>query len=167
MTSVAFFRNLNQGQRGHPSTAQIVEAFQSNGAVDVRPVRSNGTVVFDAADPERCLAQTLDRLEARCGWEGVAFSRDGDWLADRAAELPAGVVPALVELSLFSARHELTSPLPMRGKGCSVVAAGHGYAITVNDSPGTSQATPTLERALATPVTSRTASTVHLVLESL
>lgn len=167
MTSVAFFRNLNQGQRGHPSTAQLVDAFVSSGAVDVRPVRSNGTVMFEAEDAERCLDEVLARLDGLSAWADVAFARDGDWLAARASELPTGAVPALVELSLFDGRRTLTAPLPMRGKGCAVVTAGGGYAITLNDTPGTSQATPTLEKALTTPVTSRSASTLHLLLDEL
>lgn len=167
MTTVAFFRNLNQGQQGSPSTSQLIDAFQARGARDVRPVRSNGTVSFDDADPENCLREVVDLLGEVCGWSDVAFARDSEWLAARAQELALSTMPAQVELSLFDAELELTSPLPLRGKGCSVVAAGPGYAITINDAPGTSQGTPTLERALATPVTSRSATTIRLLLEHL
>lgn len=166
MTSVAFFRNLNQGQRGHPTAAQLVDAFVRCGAVDVRPVRSNGTVIFEAEDAQRCLDEALALLDGVSAWGDVAFTREGDWLAARASELPAGIVPALVELSLLDDGRTLSAPMPMRGKGCAVVVAGPGYAITVNDTPGTSQATPTLEKALATPVTSRSASTLHLLLDA-
>ncbi|HWR85528.1 MAG TPA: hypothetical protein VN200_06005 [Rhodoglobus sp.] len=48
MLHVAFFRNVNQGQRGHPATAELVSAF---GDVEAVPFRSNGTLVFDAHDP--------------------------------------------------------------------------------------------------------------------
>lgn len=163
MTSVAFFRNLNQGQTGHPSTTQIVEAFESIGASGVRPVRSNGTVIFEHGEPQTAIAGVLSQLHGAGAWSDLAFARDEHWLADRVDELAAAGDVQFVELSLFDG--ELSHELPMRGKGCTVVRAGSGYAITVNDTPGTSQATPTLERALGTPVTSRGASTVYLVLD--
>jgi uncharacterized protein (DUF1697 family) len=165
VTSVAFFRNLNQGQRGHPSTAQLVEAFERTGARGVRTVRSNGTVLFDAEDPDGCLAAVLPQLSAVCGWRDAAFWWEVEWLAQRAAEFPVNIATSLVELSLYDGK--LTQDLPLVGNGCSVVQAGLGYAISVNTHPGTSQATPTLERALSTPVTSRAASTVHRVLDAL
>ncbi len=167
MTSVAFFRNLNQGQRSSPSTAQLLEAFSASGALEMRPVRSNGTVVFDAAEPEECLAGVVAQLHATSAWGDVAFVRDAGWLAERATQLREFATPQLVELSLFDDGVASLAGLPLRGKGCEVVLSASGYAITVNDAPGTSQATPTLERALATPVTSRSASTVLLIFESL
>lgn len=165
MTCVAFFRNLNQGQRGHVTTAQLVDAFVAGGGREVRPVRSNGTVIFEADEAERCLAAVLEQLHGASAWGDVGFVRDAAWLAERAGEFPADVAPPLVELSLFDG--EFAHPLPLAGKGCSVIRAGVGYAITVNDAMGTSQATPTLERALGTPVTSRSASTVRLVLDTM
>lgn len=167
MTSVAFFRNLNQGQQGSPSTSQLTDAFLARGASDVRPVRSNGTVCFEGADPDGCLREVVDLLGEVCGWSDVAFARGSAWLAARVAQFPSGAELSQVELSLFDEEFELTSALPLRGKGCAVVAAGAGYAITINDAPGTSQGTPTLERALATPVTSRSATTIRLLLEHL
>jgi uncharacterized protein (DUF1697 family) len=165
MTSVAFFRNLNQGQRGHVTTAQLVDAFVVSGAIGVRPVRANGTVIFTADNTEECLSTALAQLHGASAWADVAFARGAAWLAERVSEFPANVAPPLTELSLFEGR--LAHPLPMGGKGCSVVRAGDGYAVTVNDSPGTSQATPTLERALGTPVTSRSATTLRLVLDAM
>ena len=165
MTSVAFFRNLNQGQRGQVTTAQLVDALVSSGAVGVRPVRGNGTVIFDTEDAETCLAAALEQLARASAWRDVAFARDADWLAERAGEFPAHTDPSMLELSLFDG--VLAAPLPHAGKGCTVIRAADGYAITVNDRPGTSQATPTLERALGTPVTSRAATTVRLVLDAM
>lgn len=156
MSSVAFFRNLNQGQRGHPSTQLLLEAFAVSGARGARGVRGNGTVVFDADDPEGCLAGILAHLHALCDWQDVAFVRDLAWAADRADEL----VVHGDELSVFDGP---PPAVPLAGRGCTVVAAGPGYAITANDLPRTSQATPTLERALGVPVTSRGASTIALV----
>lgn len=163
MTSVALFRNLNQGQRGHPATAQLLEAFEASGAASVRPVRSNGTVLFDAVDPESCIADVVTRLRARTPWRDVAFVRPLEWFADRADEFPPGATE-LVELSLFEG--ELPHPAPLPGKGCTIVHAGPGFAITVNERPGTSQATPTLEKALGSPATSRAASTVYRMLDA-
>ena len=52
MRHVAFVRNLNQGQRGHVTTAELVAAFVEAGCHDPVPFQSNGTVVFEG-DAER------------------------------------------------------------------------------------------------------------------
>ena len=44
MRCVAFLRNVNQGQRGHPSTADIIAGFADAGCPDVELFQSNGTV---------------------------------------------------------------------------------------------------------------------------
>jgi uncharacterized protein (DUF1697 family) len=160
---VAFLRNLNQGQRGHVTTAGLVGAFEAAGARDVHPVRANGTVLFDAPNPDECLGRVLDELAGTAPWADVAFVRDRAWLAERASEFPADVVPSLVEVSLFDGA--LADPAPVPGLWCTIVRAGDGYAITVNERPGTSQATPSLERLLGSPVTSRSATTIRSVLD--
>ena len=71
MTSVAFFRNLNQGQRGHVTTAQLVDAFVVSGAIGVRPVRANGTVIFTADNTEECLSTALAQLHGASAWADV------------------------------------------------------------------------------------------------
>jgi uncharacterized protein (DUF1697 family) len=48
MRYVAFFRNVNQGQRGHPSTDDLLAHVHTAGGTGASAFRSNGTVVFDA-----------------------------------------------------------------------------------------------------------------------
>ncbi|MGL4256325.1 MAG: hypothetical protein ACRCSL_08325 [Microbacterium sp.] len=48
---MAFFRNVNQGQRGHPSTADLLAAFTDAGFPDAVPFQSNGTVIFRSGAP--------------------------------------------------------------------------------------------------------------------
>ncbi len=52
---VAFFRNLNLGQRrsNSPTSGVLVEAFTTAGATWVANFQTNGTVVFDAANAPR------------------------------------------------------------------------------------------------------------------
>ncbi|WP_374315875.1 hypothetical protein [Microbacterium sp.] len=48
---MAFFRNVNQGQRGHPFTADLLAAFTDAGFPDAVPFQSNGTVIFHSGAP--------------------------------------------------------------------------------------------------------------------
>ncbi|MCR2763794.1 hypothetical protein NQ152_09770 [Microbacterium sp. zg.B48] len=41
-------RNVNQGQRGHPSTDAILAGFADAGCPDAVTFQSNGTILFDA-----------------------------------------------------------------------------------------------------------------------
>lgn len=51
--SVAFFRNLNLGQRRNPTRVQLTDAFAALGATAVLSFRTNGTVVFAARADSR------------------------------------------------------------------------------------------------------------------
>ena len=55
-TSVAFFRNLNVGQRRSPTRDQLLDAFTAERAVDVLSHQSNGTVAFSAPGEAQDLA---------------------------------------------------------------------------------------------------------------
>jgi uncharacterized protein (DUF1697 family) len=166
--SVAFFRNLNQGQRNSPSTSQLIAAFEGIGARSVVPFQSNGTVVFDAPDPQECTNAAVERLAADSRWDDVAFVRDRDWLAALLATQPTGEPESgRTELSLFDPTCSLAGGLPLRGTRCTVVSYGPGFAITVNERDRESNATATLERALGTPVTSRGMPTLSRLVERL
>ena len=153
MSQVAFFRNLNQGQRNSPSSAQLLEAFAG---AEPRLVRGNGTVLFTGAPA--VLAVAVAYLVEHTGWDDVAFAREAGWLAgllDRIDE-PEG----RTELTLFDEGRQLV--LPVAGARCAVIRAGAGYAVTVNATEGISDATPTVEKVLGVRATSRGLSTIRL-----
>jgi Protein of unknown function (DUF1697) len=116
---VAFFRNLNVGQRGSPTRDQLLAAFTTAGARDVVSFQANGTVVFRASAPIRTTELARSYLVLETPWVDVAPVRTGSWVRGLADELTR-----------------------------------------LDDGAGTSYATPTLERLLRVPVTSRSASTM-------
>ena len=65
MLHVAFVRNLNQGQRGHVSTTDLVAAFDDAGCHDASPFQSNGTIVFSGEAAHA--ADAMCALAARTG----------------------------------------------------------------------------------------------------
>src|SRR5215207_463398 len=69
MRCVAFMRNVNQGQRGHPATADILAGFADAGCPDIQTFQSNGTIVFDSAEPAAVVAQAADAIAVRSGYE--------------------------------------------------------------------------------------------------
>jgi hypothetical protein len=162
MMSVAFFRNLNQGQRGSPSSAALATALRAAGAGTVTLVRGNGTAVFDAADP---LAAADLAARDLAPWRDRVFVRDGGWLR----QLVGGIDDA------SDSRRELTLfddvdpglAIPARGVGCTIVATGVGYALVENDGERRSNGTPTVERLLGTPATSRGLPTLRKVVSLL
>ncbi len=75
MRHVAFLRNLNQGQRNNPSSAQLVESFERAGASNVSLVRGNGTVLFDAGDTLATAEAAAASLTETAGWKDLVFVR--------------------------------------------------------------------------------------------
>ena len=67
MRCVAFMRNVNQGQRGHPSTADIVSGFADAGCPDVEMFQSNGTILFSSAAPARVVESAAVAIASRSG----------------------------------------------------------------------------------------------------
>jgi uncharacterized protein (DUF1697 family) len=165
---VAFFRNLNQGQRGSPSTTQLVAAFERAGATGAMPFQSNGTVLFDAPGPDESANETIELLAAESPWRDVAFVRSAEWLLGLVTDL-ARDEPKLsrTELSLFDISVSPVDRLPLAGHRCTVVSGGPGYDITENDRDRESNATPTLQRALGLRVTSRGLPTLTRLVEQL
>lgn len=159
MTHVAFFRNVNQGQRGHPSTSDLLAAFADAGCPDAVAFQSNGTVVFADAAPDRVAAAARAALAARAGVEREVFT------------MPLAQVAALVDAQAAasdSSRRELTlhgggvidvedpSVIDEAGRRrCRVVAAGPGWTIALNERDRESNATPTVEHLTGGPATSR------------
>ena len=164
---VAFFRNLNVGQRGSPSRAQLLDAFAAAGATDVAPVRANGTVAFRSSAPVRTRELVCSHLIEHTDWCDVAPLRDATWVLALSEWLAA--VDGNVEVSFYDARRDVPVTLPWRPEAgrVTVVAADRRHAVAVNDVARTSYATPVLERLLGVPVTSRGADTVLRVADLL
>ncbi|MCR2826731.1 DUF1697 domain-containing protein [Microbacterium sp. zg.Y909] len=156
---VGLLRNVNQGQRGHPSTADILAAFADAGVPDAVTFQSNGTVVFRADDPAAVVADAVRALEARTGLRRAGCALPLPEIArivDAHAEQPdanrrevsfhAGgrIDPDDAELARVAAHRR-----------CRVVDAGEGWVVSVNEREGDGNATPTIEEATGEPATSR------------
>ena len=161
MLSVAFFRNLNQGQRASPSRDVLLAAFAEAGATDVAPYRSNGTVIFAAEHPTSCANAVATLLAERSPWSDTVFARSAAWVAEFGGGLAAAPPgpPTRTEISFFDESMVLDG-LPIVGARHTTVAGGSGYAITVNDRATEGHATSSLERLLGGPVTSRSLGTL-------
>ncbi len=164
---VAFFRNLNLGQRGSPTKAQMLAAFSDAGARDVESFQVNGTVMFSTSSPARTRDRACSWLIRHTDWCDVALVRPRTWVLELTDRLEP--VEGNAEVSFFDVRREFPHPMPWRpdtGR-LTVVAADRRHAIAVNDEERRSYATPTLERLLGTPVTSRGAGTVRRLADRL
>jgi uncharacterized protein (DUF1697 family) len=161
---IAFLRNVNQGQRGHPSTADIIAAFADAGAHGAVAFQANGTIVFASDDPQTLVDDATAALAARSGVE-----REGFWmpLPDLAAIVEAHAVEP------HAARREFTlhgggtldrdDPEVVRvaaHRRVSIVDAGDGWIMSVNERDHDSNATPVAERLTGTPATSRGLATL-------
>ena len=166
VTYVAFFRNLNQGQRNSPTGAALVEAFVRLGATDVVAFQANGTVTFNATHPEECVMETIGILASESPWRDVAFVRSAQSLAAivNGIEIDNDVDPRCGELSFFDESVSVVGRLPIVGRRCKILDGGAGYAVAINERANESNATPTLERAIGSPVTSRGIPTLRRLL---
>jgi len=157
--AVGFLRNVNQGQRGHPTTADILAAFADAGAPDAVTFQSNGTVVFDATDPAEVVRDAAQALEARTGLRRAACALPLSEVA-RIVDAHAAQPDADRREVSFHAgeRIDLDDPT-LTGiaaqRRCRVVDAGDGWAVSVNDRRGEGNATPTIEEVTGRPATSR------------
>ena len=156
MRQVAFVRNLNQGQRGHVTTTDLLAAFAAAGCGDPTAFRSNGTVVFDG---DAASAQAAaDVLAARTGVQRNVFVLPLDVVAAVVAELGGAPDSGRLELTLHApvtiVLDERTQREAARRR-CRLLRTGHGWAVTENDRDRESNATPVVERLTGEPASSR------------
>lgn len=160
---MAFFRNMNLGQRRSPTRAQLLHAFAEAGASGTESFRSNGTVVFIAREPARTARRVVSALTEVCGYADAVMVRPERWVRGLADQLAADALdPGATEVSVFDGHGAFPRPLPWTPEPgrVTVLRADARHAVSVNAKPRTSVATPVLERLLAVPVTSRGLSTI-------
>ncbi|MET0998725.1 MAG: DUF1697 domain-containing protein [Marmoricola sp.] len=165
-SSVAFFRNLNLGQRRSrsPTRPQLLDAFAGAGATAAVSFQTNGTVIFESGrrSAQRVANEAVALLTPVCGYDDMVIARPVDWL--RALDLDD--VPDHAEVSFFDGPDPFPEALPWRPDrgGVTVIRADHRHAVTVDDRERSSGATWVLEARLGVPVTSRGVPTMRRLL---
>lgn len=163
MRCVAFLRNVNQGQSGHPSTDDLVSALADAGCPGAMPFQSNGTVVFECDDPDGVADDVVSALASR-GHDRACFVLPLEVLSDIAEPFADAPDVDRTELTLHaSVSLDLDDPqvaATAAHRRCRIVAAGEGWTVSVNERPRESNATPVIERLTDAPATSRSLNTV-------
>jgi uncharacterized protein (DUF1697 family) len=164
MRCVAFMRNVNQGQRGHPSTSDIVAGFADAGCPDIQTFQSNGTILFDSDEPALVVEQAADATAARSGHEREILWIPLSELAAVVDEHGATPEPRRFEFTLHSGAtidpHDARVVSRAAEHRCSIVDAGEGWALVRNEVEGEGHATPALESLTGRRATSRGLPTV-------
>ena len=156
MRHVALIRNLNQGQRGHASTADLIAAFADSGCRNPTPFQSNGTVVFEGTPSLAVEAMTT--LAARSGVVREVFVLELDELADIVAAHRGSDDAARREFTAYGAATITLEEQAVREaahRRCVILETGPGWTITLNERDRESNATPVIERLTGAPATSR------------
>lgn len=173
MKHVFLIRNVNLGQRGQPSTADLLGVFAAAGAADAVSVQSNGTVIVESADASALAEAVEDALEGATGIRRAVFA------------LPLTQIAAIIDEHAGredASRHELTvhaapavdpstpaAESAQRRGSCCIVATGEhdeiAWAVVLNAVERQSNGTPVIERAAGLPTTSRSLATLRRVVE--
>jgi len=167
--TVALFRNVNQGQRGHPSTTDLLGALHDAGSGEAVAFRSNGTIVFDADAPSEVASRAVEALTARTGLTRECFTISMDELG-RIVDAHAGEPDAeRRELTLHrGGTIDIDDPAVVQEasrRRCVIVASSDGWTVSVNERERESNATPVIERITAAPATSRSLGTLVRVVD--
>jgi uncharacterized protein (DUF1697 family) len=156
---VAFFRNMNLGQRRSksPTSGELLSAFADAGAAGAVNVQTNGTVIFPSTDPTHTIESVRAALRVITGYQDTVIVREGRWVLELAVRLDPTVPHA--DVSLFDADGlpdlELPWVEPTR-RALTVLALDRRHAVSSWQEPLMgSNATTVLGRLLGVPVTSR------------
>lgn len=171
MKFVAFLRNVNLGQPNSPTREQLESAFRQAGAPWAASFMSNGTLVFsssDGAHAHQITQHACDILLEQCNMREPAFVRSLDHLARLVAEDPFLAFDRAEiserSLTLFDPEPAaaVQAPLESNRKDCLVFRIEDGDALSIGrEVDGKSgYPTPVLEKALHTPVTTRSWTTI-------
>lgn len=158
---VAFFRNMNLGQRrsNSPTSAELLDAFADAGVLRASNFQTNGTVIFahsGGTQPARAVVRTL---RAVCGYRDEVVVRSARWVVDL-AERVAGIEG---EICLYNSSDYERPPLPWEGpEGLIVTELDHRHAV-VTHAPGTAStlASPVITNLVGVPVTVRGIRTIR------
>lgn len=132
MLHVSLLRNVNVGQPGHPSTADLLHAFVDAGALDAVTFQSNGTLVFSAPEEQaESMAQDAVVALARAtGLEREVFTRPLEFLRPIVEQHGSAVDARLRELTLHDGPAVRSDdPLVLdvaRRARCTLLDAGPG-----------------------------------------
>jgi uncharacterized protein (DUF1697 family) len=152
-------RNVNQGQRGHPSTSDILAGFADAGCPDAVTFQSNGTILFDSRSPRTVVEAAAEAIAARSGQAREVF-----WipLSDVSAVVEkhgAASEPRRFEFTLHSGGALDLDDADVEAEAdrnrCEIVDAGSGWALVRNSVEGEGHATPVLESLTGGRATSR------------
>ena len=165
MSYVALFRNLNLGHPGSPSGPALLDAF--GGPTVAANFQTNGTVVFDADDPETAADQARARLAA-AGFHQTCVIRSLPDIASIVADIPTidpeeNVYRLMVSFYDTADRPQLTVPLRSPNNLVEVrsIHEAHAWSVCWKPKNTAGDVTGFLESLLATPVTTRTAATLE------
>lgn len=159
MQHVAFFRNVNQGQRGQPSTADLVGAFADAGCPDAVSFQSNGTLVFATTEPEAVIEDAVVALANRTGFQREGFGMPLPALARIVDAHAAKADARRREVTLH--KGDIVDPSDpdvvreAAHRRCTVVDSGPGWAVLLNERNQESSGTPVVERLTGARATSR------------
>jgi hypothetical protein len=133
---VAFFRNLNLGQRRSrsPTRPELLTAFERAGALHPINFQVNGTVIFETDEaPQELADRVVDLLTPVCGYDDVAVVRSLDWVLG----LDLDDLPVISEVSLFHGPDPFPEQLPWAApKGGLTVVGGDGTRSASTTSSG-------------------------------
>ncbi|WP_345544077.1 hypothetical protein [Microbacterium jejuense] len=165
---MAFLRNVNQGQRGHPSTAMILDAFAVAGCDGAVTFQSNGTVVFSAAEPDAVVADAAAMLDS-LGYPRAGFAMAASEIANLGRTYATAQAASRMELTLHGADViDLDDDAVVRAathRRCRVIASGAGWVVSLNERERESNGTPVVEQVTGGPATSRSIGTVLRLLD--
>ena len=176
MRFATFYRNVNVGRPGSPSTAALVAAFEGAGAGEVATFLTHGNVVFSAPDSDaadRVVVQATETLRRECALHQPAFTRSVRALGVLARAEPFEGAPTrdvyqqVVTFLSTGAGAGLALPLATPRLDVEVVRVVRDTAFSVTRKvAGTAgPANAFLERASRAPATTRQWSTVIRLLE--
>lgn len=158
---VALVRNVNVGQRGHPSADELRAAFAEAGATDALSFQSNGTIVFTAstADADDLAQDAVAALARATGHEREVFTASLASLRPLVDEHGSAPDAHRRELTLHDGpelRPDTAGLLEAERRAhATVLEAGAGWVVTLNHRDRQSNGTPLVEQVLGVPATSR------------
>ncbi|NYE19425.1 DUF1697 domain-containing protein [Microbacterium immunditiarum] len=165
MRCVAFMRNVNQGQHGHPSSDDIRAGFADAGCPDAVTFQSNGTILFESDAAAKVIAKAEASIAARSGYAREIYWTPLDTLVEVASRYGAVRDPRRFEFALHGGGTIDTNDADATAEAdrnrCELVDSGRGWALVRNKIEGEGHATPTIESITGTRASARGLPTVE------